>query len=214
MAPTHRFYESPQLVTGPGVEGKAPSGTQPPNGNPDSAPEPSLHQTSDSRTDATIGRFRDAVQSIKEASPPSGPPVDSAAADSIAADSIDSPTAPLKSVVAEQFVLVDSHGERRATLSLDADGGPALALSDASGRARAAIRLGVDGAPSVVLYDTSGRRRLEVALKPDGATGLGLYDETGEGRTELVVSGTGAPSLSLYGPNGKRIATLPTSRER
>ncbi|HVB79890.1 MAG TPA: hypothetical protein VNE82_08075 [Candidatus Binataceae bacterium] len=180
------------------------SSTQQPNANSDGPPAPDLHTTSDSSTDATIGRFRDAVQGLKEGSPPAGP----------AADSADQPAAPLKSVVAEQFVLVDSHGERRATLALDADGGPALTLSDANGRTRAAIRLGVDGAPSVVLFDTIGRRRLEVALKADGATGLGLYDETGEGRAELVVSGAGAPTLSLFGPNGKRLAKLPTGRER
>jgi len=189
------------------------SSTQPPDGNPDATSEASLPTTPDTSTDATIGRFRDAVQSIKEPPPPTERPADSQADSQV--NSIDrAAAAPLKSVVAEQFVLVDSHGEHRATLSLDAGGGPALALSDASGRARAAIRLGVDGAPSVVLYDASGRRRLEVALKADGATGLGLYDETGEGRAELVVAGSGAPSLSLYGPNGKRLAKLPTTRER
>ncbi len=66
----------------------------------------------------------------------------------------------------------------------------------------------------MVLYDALGRRRLEVALKPDGSSGLGLYDENGEGRAEVVVSGGGAPSLSLFGANGKRIARLPTNRER
>ena len=180
------------------------SSTQPPNGNPDVTPETGLNTAPDTSTDATIGRFRDAVQSLKEASPPTEPPT----------DSINRSAPPLKSVVAEQFVLVDSTGERRATLSFDADGGPALALSDGSGRARAAIRLGVDGAPSVVLYDTTGRRRLEVALKADGAAGLGLYEETGEGRAELVVSASGTPALSLFGPGGKRLAKLPTGRER
>jgi hypothetical protein len=214
VAPTHRFSESPQLVPGPDVEGKGASSVEPPNGNPDAASEANPHTTPDSSTDATIGRFRDAVQSIKELSPRLEPSAADSPADSIATNSIDVPAAPLKSVIAEQFVLVDSRGEHRATLSLEADGGPALALNDASGRARVAIRLGADGAPSVVLYDPIGRRRLEVALKPDGATGLGLYDETGEGRAELVVSASGAPSLSLYGANGKRLAKLPTSRER
>ncbi len=179
------------------------SGTQPLNGNPEATSEASPPETPETSTDATIGRFRDAVESIKEASPPAERP----------AVSTDRSAAPYKRVMAEQFVLVDAHGAPRATLSLD-DGSPALALSDANGRARAAIRLGADGAPSVVLYDASGRRRLEVALKSDGATGLGLYNETGEGRAELVVSGSGAPSLSLYGSNGKRLAKLPASRER
>lgn len=186
---------------------EAPSGESSTDGNPGATPETSSPGTPDISTDATIGRFRDAVQSINVASPPIERPPDSTNG------STDRSAAPLKRVVAEQFVLVDSRGEPRATLSLD-DDGPALALSDASGRARAAIRLGVDGAPSVVLYDTSGRRRLEVALKADGATGLGLYDETGEGRAELVVSGSGAPSVSLFAANGKRLAKLPTGRER
>jgi hypothetical protein len=188
------------------------SSTQPPNGNPDATaatPEASLKTTPEGTgTDATIGRFRDAVQSLRDAAPLAESPTESPA------DSADRSAPPLKCVVAEQFVLVDSHGERRATLSLDGDGGPSLTLSDASGRARAAVRLGVDGAPSVVLYDTIGRRRVEVALKAGGAAGLGLYDETGEGRAELVVSGSGAPGLSLFGPNGKRLAKLPTGRER
>lgn len=181
------------------------SSAQPPNGDPDATSEASLETIPDTGTDATIGRFRDAVESLKEtsqepAAAPDDPPNRS--------------ETPLKSVVAEQFVLVDSHGERRATLALDQDGGPALTLSDANGCARASILLGADGAPSVVLYDTIGRRRLEVALKADGAAGLGLYNEAGEGRAELVVSGSGVPGLSLFGPNGKRLAKLPTGRER
>jgi hypothetical protein len=191
------------------------SSTQPSTGNPGATPEPGLEATPDtapetSTDDAAIGRFRDAVHSLKQqetsrvAAAPNNSPTESPAR----------AAAPLKRVVAEQFVLVDSGGEPRATLALEAGGGVALGLSDASGRARAAIRVGADGAPSVVLYDASGRRRLEVALKADGAAGLGLYDETGEGRTELVVSGSGAPALSLYGPDGKRLAQLPTGRPR
>src|SRR3984893_6925585 len=188
------------------------SSTQPPNANPDATratPEASIKRTPEGAgSDATIGRFRDAVQSLKDAAASARSPAE------WPADSAERTVQPLKSVVAEQFVLVDSHGERRATLSLDGDGGPSLTLSDAAGRARAAVRLGVDGAPSVVLYDTIGRRRVEVALKAGGAAGLGFYDETGEGRAELVVSGSGTPGLSLFGPNGKRLARLPTGRER
>jgi hypothetical protein len=199
-----------------GVDGKAINSTQPPNGDADVTGEAALPTPPETSTDATIGRFRDAVQSIKETLPPNERPADSlidSQPDSLT-ESVDRSEPPLKSVTAEQFVLVDSHGEHRATLSLDAGGGPALALADADGRTRAALRLGVDGAPSVVLYDTSGRRRLEVALKADGAAGLGLYDERGEGRAELVVAGSGTPSLSLYGHNGKRLAKLPINRER
>ena len=175
------------------------------NGNPDASSETSVEIAPGTSSDVAIGRFRDAVESLKEAQQqPVAAPVDSK----------DRPEAPLKSVVAEQFVLVDSHGARRATLTLDDDGSPALKLSDTNGRTRAAIGLDVNGAPSVVLYDTIGRRRIEIALKADGAAGLGIYNEAGEGRAELVVNGSGAPGLSLFGPNGKRLARLPTGRER
>jgi len=138
------------------------SSTQPPNGSPDAtaaSPETTLKTNPEGTgTDATIGRFRDAVQSLKDAAPSAESPAELPAESP--ADSADRSAPPLKCVVAEQFVLVDSHGERRATLSLDGDGGPSLTLSDAGGRARAAVRLDVDGAPSVVLYDTIGRRRV------------------------------------------------------
>jgi hypothetical protein len=114
------------------------SSTQPPNGNPDATaanPEASLKTTpAGTGTDATIGRFRDAVESLKDAAPSAESPTELAAESS--ADSADRSARPLKCVVAEQFVLVDSHGERRASLSLDGDGSPSLTLSDASGRAR------------------------------------------------------------------------------
>jgi hypothetical protein len=231
VAPTHRQW--PQLVPDSKVdkvESESARSDAPPIANSDGAREARPAATAESGTDATIGRFRDAVESITEHQvestvddsivetipelpPQVEKPADLRAVSSSTAESDARSAAPPKRVVAEEFVLVDSHGERRASLTLE-DGAPALALNDPNGGVRAAIRLSIDGAPSVVLYDTSGRRRLEVALKPDGAAGLGLYDERGEGRVEVVVSGSGAPSVSLYGPSGKRLARVPAPRER
>jgi len=234
VAPTHRQW--PQLVPDPKAVSESLSGAAPQSANSAAGCETSFRATVESGTDATIGRFRDAVESITEiqvesivdesivdkstvetiaeTSPPQAERPPGLSADSsLTAESSARSSAPPRRVVAEEFVLVDARGERRATLALE-DGAPALALSDANGGVRAAIRLSIDGAPSVVLYDTSGRRRLEVALRPDGAAGLGLYDEGGEGRAEVVVSGSGAPSVSLYGPNGKRLARMPAARER
>lgn len=227
VAPTHRQW--PQLVPDPKVEkveSESARSDVPPVVNSDGAGAARPAASAQGGTDATIGRFRDAVESITEpqvecavdestvrtiaeAVPPQVErPADLSADSSLTVEADARSAAPPKRVIAEEFVLVDSRGERRASLKLE-DGAPALALSDAAGGVRAAIRLSIDGAPSVVLYDTSGRRRLEVALKPDGAAGLGLYDERGEGRAEVVVSGSGAPSVSLYGPSGKRLARVP-----
>lgn len=147
--------------------------------------------------DTTIGRFRDAVERLKDSPGEPGP---------------ESLAAPLKRVAAQEFALVDADGNTRGTLALGADGAPKLALCDARGRIRAEIRLSSSGAPSVVLYDGS-RRRVEIALRSDGAAGLGLYDEAGEGHAELVVSPGGAPALSLFGPDGRRLTRLPGKRE-
>jgi hypothetical protein len=183
-------------------------------------------------TDETIGRFREAVESIRDAPPETKSGAERPSAETVVihnstADSGDGHASSVaehpsdnshspqpKSIAAEEFVLVDSRGERRAALALASDGAPALTLNDAAGTARAAVRLNFEGAPSVVLYDAIGRRRLEVALKPDGTTGIGLYDEAGEGRAELVVAPSGSPSLTLFGPNGRRISRLPNTRER
>jgi hypothetical protein len=219
----------------------------------------------DDNPEATIGRFRDAVENLKEAPEPSNstgarePSNSSEAPDSyqerqpsesLSPESLTSPRAfdardlnglaqypdrppasklpnppsqpvaravdegPAELVAAEQFVLVDKSGGRRAALALKADGGPTLTLHDSRGRTRATISLGADGAPSLVLYDAAGKRRLEVALKADGAAGVGLYDRNGEGRAELAVAETGAPGLCLYGPDGRRITKLPAVRGR
>ena len=229
MAPTHRQW--PQLVPDPKAVSQSSGGGGPQSANSATASETDPSATLESGTDATIGRFRDAVESITEIQvegivdesivemiaetppPQAERPADLSADSSLRSESSARSPAPPRRVVAEEFVLVDARGECRATLALE-EGAPALAISDANGGVRAAIRLSIDGAPSVVLYDASGRRRLEVALRADGAAGLGLYDEKGEGRAEVVVSGSGAPSVSLYGPSGKRLVRMPAGRER
>lgn len=148
----------------------------------------------DGNPDAAIGRFRDAVERLRDSGGDTAP---------------DGAHKPPERVVARQFVLVDGDGNERATLALGADSAPTLALCDAHGRIRAEIRLAAGGTPSVILYDAGRRRRVEIALRADGAAGLGLYDETGEGRAELVVAAGGAPTLSLYGPDGRRLTRLP-----
>jgi hypothetical protein len=247
VAPVHRITKLPRRIGSQANEERLPSVPEQPIAVSEekvavtevaAAIEPSAGNI----TDETIGRFREAVESIKDAPSGAKPSVEQSSiaepaaetvvsqeSATIAADSgadsngrsatadisdTSSRAARFRSVSAEEFVLVDSRGERRAALSVAADGAPALTLSDAAGTVRAAVRLNFEGAPALVLYDAIGRRRLEVALKPDSTTGIGLYDEAGEGRAELVVAPSGSPSLTLFGPNGRRISRLPNTRER
>ena len=246
MAPVHRITKLPRRIASQANEEKLPSvPEQPIAGSEEQVTvvqgAPAVESSAGNITDETIGRFREAVESIKDAAsgtnsviekPNKGPAAETVLPHESAADSGDghadshgqgatkdasetsSRAARFRSVSAEEFVLVDSRGERRAALSVAADGAPALTLSDAAGTVRAAVRLNFEGAPALVLYDAIGRRRLEVALKPDSTTGIGLYDEAGEGRAELVVAPSGSPSLTLFGPNGRRISRLPNTRER
>ncbi|HEY2524316.1 MAG TPA: hypothetical protein VGI29_04605, partial [Candidatus Binataceae bacterium] len=132
MAPTHRQW--PQLVPDSKVdkvESESARSDAPPIANSDGARESRPAPTAESGTDATIGRFRDAVESITEhqvestvddsivetiaeTMPPQvEKPADLRAVSSSTAESDARSAAPPKRVVAEEFVLVDSHGERR-----------------------------------------------------------------------------------------------------
>ena len=80
------------------------------------------------------------------------------------------PPLPVRTVVAETFVVRDASGQRRAILGLDARGaGAELTLHDGTGSPR--IRLSTDaaGSPRIVLLDRGGRSRAALRLAGDGS---------------------------------------------
>ena len=84
-----------------------------------------------------------------------------------------------KVVRAQRFEVVDSKGKRRASLSLGADGSPALNLLDKHGKARAALSVGADGSPALALFDKDRKVRAVLALLPDGRPLLAVHDKDG-----------------------------------
>lgn len=110
-------------------------------------------------------------------------------------------------ITAQQFILVDSHGRKRATL-WDAQGGPSLELYDASGKMLGAFALVGDNA-GVRLDSAQGTVRALLSVNADNVSALRLYDTQGRPRTLLGVDNEGEPALDFYTENGKLLRELP-----
>jgi hypothetical protein len=113
-----------------------------------------------------------------------------------------------RTVLADEFVLKDSTGNKRATLGL-ARGEPTLTLFDATGRERA--WLGTEG---IVFYDSSGTHRVilgsSTAVSYESVEGKaqitgqgpGLLLSSADKNTTVYLRGTSdGGSLLLYGRN-------------
>jgi hypothetical protein len=136
-----------------------------------------------------------------------------------------------RKVQAEQFVMVDGDGTKRATLQVTTSGVAALAMYDAQGHDCAELRVAKDGRASVAFFDQNGSRRVAMSEDPSRAgmaiyatngrqlatlsaaanneTSLALYDpDTGRARAGLGLSTSGAPALVMFDENGRDRAEL------
>ncbi len=98
-----------------------------------------------------------------------------------------------KVVRANEFILEDESGKKRADLTVLKDG-PALRLLDEKGKERARLTVLKNG-PGLVLYDESGMPRALLTVFEKGP-GLTLWGEKLEGSVMLNVSKDG-PGLTL-----------------
>lgn len=135
-------------------------------------------------------------------------------------------------VLAERYVLVDSAGNRRASLEVGG-GGPAFLLRGADG-SRLALEAG-DGGPGVYLQDAAGSTRIQISLR-DGQPAVSLLDDaarprwigavTGRGngvvrwmdsagtvRLAVGADGEAGYSVQLYDAEGRNRATLAVDPE-
>ena len=103
------------------------------------------------------------------------------------------------------FLLVDSEGRERATLTVTPDG-PLLGLADENGKPRAKLTAFKDG-PSLDLWDDQGNRRIALHAGKDGPI-LTLVDENGKGAAGLTVVNKDGPGLVLADEKGKFRARL------
>jgi hypothetical protein len=103
---------------------------------------------------------------------------------------------PRTSLEAHRFALVDDHGAPRAVLAVD--GGAAnLYLTDAQGTPRATMSVAADGTPAIGLGGKDATLRLAMAVSDDGESSIGLFDGDRRLRAKLAVGPDGVPSLNI-----------------
>lgn len=102
---------------------------------------------------------------------------------------------------ATKFVLVDEHGQQRATLAVE-HGGPALVLEDTSGRGVVQLQVPkIPDKPSLYLSDPRESARVELAMTMNGPV-LHFTDKTGT-RVRLAANELNAPLAAIYDEEGR-----------
>ncbi|HZO81147.1 MAG TPA: hypothetical protein VFB33_05585 [Candidatus Binataceae bacterium] len=110
-----------------------------------------------------------------------------------------------RTLSADNFVLVDRHGVKRATLSI-VSGEPVLAFYGPDGKtARASIGVNPDGVARVRLYSLNGVPQAALGVTGDGKPGLALLDRGQHLRGTFDVSIGGEPTLRLYDDKRPRV---------
>jgi hypothetical protein len=103
---------------------------------------------------------------------------------------------------ANKFLLLNSKGQTRASLSLDYPGGkeerPALTFFDKDGKARAFLFLGNGDSPEMILYDKAGTNRFNFGLAPAGNAGMTVNNGNLEKLLDLNTS-SGIPVIMVRG---------------
>ena len=137
-----------------------------------------------------------------------------------------------QTVRAEQFLLVDKEGAKRASLQVNSSGAANLVMYDAAGHDRADLRVTKEGVGTIGFREDSGAPKVLIGAAPNGRDGVTLYghnnkllagltgganDEasltlydpgTGRARAGLGVAANGLPALALFDGNGKDRAEL------
>lgn len=119
-----------------------------------------------------------------------------------------------KTIESHEFVLRGRDGSVRASLSLDANGAPSLALVDAAGKSRINVGLsGNGGQPSVSLRDAVGRARVSLGFDEREAPLIALRDEHDQMQIALTVHQGGVPQLAFFHSKELKTAVSLTREE-
>lgn len=116
---------------------------------------------------------------------------------------------PVKSLAAQQILLVDARGKTHASLHLNPEGMPVLQMYDLAGKNRVGIGFAKDGTVGMDLGDQKGIQRVLLGVTDDGVPTLRLYDDTARVRMLLGVDSQGNSALDFYEHDGKLLRELP-----
>src|ERR1700719_5253795 len=95
----------------------------------------------------------------------------------------------VRTLSAEQFVLLDRDGTQRAVMKVAPDGTTHLAMYDGHKRDRADFRVTNDGAAAIGFYDQNGSPRVLVGASIHGRKRLAIYSNGGN--IIATLAGTG-----------------------
>jgi hypothetical protein len=105
---------------------------------------------------------------------------------------------------AEQFVVRDAKGVRRAYLGATADGWACLRMYDEAGNRCASVAVSREGCAHVRLYDGADEPRAALSVFPEGlGEGLVLRDKAGKPRVTVSVVEDGTGDLSIRDDGGR-----------
>jgi len=116
-----------------------------------------------------------------------------------------------RTVEAEEFVVLDSTGMRRAKFGMSEDGGVRLRLFDKDGVS--CVSLGVTSTEyaRLRLHDHQGTLRAAIGVFPeDGGVGVVLNDQAGNPRMTFSVLDTGATDVRVLDGDGNVLWKAPS----
>jgi hypothetical protein len=114
-----------------------------------------------------------------------------------------------KSIIAEEYCLVDGQGNTRASLRTAANGAVVFDLSGDDRLARLSLQVGTDGKASIFLLRKNGRISLSLASMEDGSAAISINNQDGtKAFIAQVILGHSA-QVELYDATGNPVRTLP-----
>lgn len=114
-----------------------------------------------------------------------------------------------RSIEAEEFIVLDSSGTRRAKLAVGSDGWARLRLYDQTGERCASLGVAPDGSARLRFYDQTGTTRAGLAVGSDLGGGLVLKDQSGNVRVTLALPDDGRGDLRILDEDGKTLFKAP-----
>lgn len=107
-----------------------------------------------------------------------------------------------KVIEAESFILRDTTGKIRATLSIDSNGNPELTLKDKEQRVLTQLHFSQWGEPRLNLIHKNGKAIVNLGVGADASTGLALTHTDGRFGAMLGVDSKGTSELRLFDKQG------------
>ena len=114
-----------------------------------------------------------------------------------------------RSLEAEEFVVRDSRGKRRAAMGMDSDGSPKLRNFDEDEKVRIALSVLFEGSPTILLYDRAIDVRVALCASVDGLPYIRLYDQHDRPRAGLDVFPDDSARIRILDRDGEAVWQAP-----